>query len=68
MAKCFHRRLFADPFKPQRCTTGSVKAVNGINKDVSDASRTVANNHLNLPCGLSQFLSITEDTALLPVL
>ena len=34
---CFHRRIFANPTKPQRCTTGPVKPLDGINKDVSDA-------------------------------
>ena len=33
----FHRQLIADPVKPQRGTIGSVKTVNGINKDVSGA-------------------------------
>ena len=32
-----HRRLFADPVKIRKCTTGSMEPVNGINKDVSDA-------------------------------
>ena len=31
-----HRRLFAVPIKPSRCTIGSMGPVNGINKDVSD--------------------------------
>ena len=31
---CFHRRLFADPVKPQRCTTEPVRPLDGINKDV----------------------------------
>ena len=35
---CFHRRIFANPAKPQRCTTGPVKPLDGINKDVSDAT------------------------------
>ena len=34
---CFHRRLFSDPVKSPWCTTGSVKPVNGINKDVRGA-------------------------------
>ena len=34
---CFHRRLFADPVKPQRCTTESVRPLDGINKDVGGA-------------------------------
>ena len=38
---CFHRRLFADPVKPQRCTTElhyrDVRALDGINKDVDGA-------------------------------
>ena len=31
---CFHRRPFADPVKPQRCTTESVRPLDGINKYV----------------------------------
>ena len=31
---CFHRRLFADPVKPQRCTAEPVRPLDGINKDV----------------------------------
>ena len=34
---CFHRRLFANPVKPQRCTTEPVRPLDGINKDVGDA-------------------------------
>ena len=34
---CFHRRLFADPVKPQRCTTEPVRPLDGINKDVCGA-------------------------------
>ena len=34
---CFHRRLFADPVKPQRCTTEPVWPLDGINKDVAGA-------------------------------
>ena len=36
---CFQRQPFAAsvPFKPPRCTTGSLGPVNGINKDVSGA-------------------------------
>ena len=59
---CFHRCLFANPIKPPRCSTGSVQPVNGINKVVS-----AANNCFDLSCGLSLFLSLTEDTALLSV-
>ena len=33
----FHRRLFADPVKPQRCTTEPVRPLDGINKDVGGA-------------------------------
>ena len=32
---CFHRRPFASPVRPSRCTTGPLGPVNGINKDVS---------------------------------
>ena len=32
---CFHRRPFAIPVRPLRCTTGPLGPVNGINKDVS---------------------------------
>ena len=38
---CFHRRLFADPVKSQRCTTElhyrDVRPLDGINKDVGGA-------------------------------
>ena len=34
---CFHRRLSADPVKPQRCTTEPVRPLDGINKDVGGA-------------------------------
>ena len=34
---CFHRRLFADPVIPQRCTTEPVRPLDGINKDVGGA-------------------------------
>ena len=34
---CFHRRLFANLVKPQRCTTKPVKPLDGIDKDVSSA-------------------------------
>ena len=39
---CFHRRLFADPVKPQRCTTEPVKPLDSINKDVW--CQTIAND------------------------
>ena len=32
---CFHRRLFANPLKPQKCTTEPVMPLDGTNKDVS---------------------------------
>ena len=31
----FTDRLYADPIKPTRCTTGFVGPMNGINKDVN---------------------------------
>ena len=34
---CFHGGLFANPVKPQRCTTEPVGPLDGINKDVSGA-------------------------------
>ena len=34
---CFHRRPFANPVKPQRCTTEPVRSLDGINKDVGGA-------------------------------
>ena len=34
---CFHRRLFANPVKPQRCATEPVRHLDGINKDVGGA-------------------------------
>ena len=33
----FHRRLYANPVNPQRCTTESVNPLDGTNKDVSGA-------------------------------
>ena len=33
----FHRQLISNPVKPPRCTTGPVRPVKGINKDVSGA-------------------------------
>ena len=35
--RCFHRMFFADPVKPQRCTTEPVRPLDGINKDVGGA-------------------------------
>ena len=43
--------------------TGSVEPVNDSNKDVAKWCQTAANNCLNLACGLSLFLTLTEDTA-----
>ena len=34
---CFHRGLFADPVKPQRCNTEPVRPLDGIDKDVGGA-------------------------------
>ena len=34
---CFHRRLFADPVKPQRYITEPVRPLDGINKGVGGA-------------------------------
>ena len=34
---CFLGKLFADPVKPQRCTTEPVRPLDGINKDVGGA-------------------------------
>ena len=34
---CFHRRLLANPEKPQMCTTEPVRPLDGINKDVGGA-------------------------------
>ena len=42
----FHRRLFADPVKPPRCTTGSVELLNGINKDVNGINKDVSGARL----------------------
>ena len=64
---CFHRRLFADPVKPQRCITEPMRPLDGINKDFGDAKLRTADDHLCLPCGLYLYLSLTEDTAPLTV-
>ena len=63
---CFHRRLFANPLKPQRCTTEPVRPLDGINKDVNGAKLLLMATSI-YPCGLCLFLPLTEDTALLPV-
>ena len=34
---CFHRRVFANHVKPQRCTTEPVRPLDGINKNVGGA-------------------------------
>ena len=39
---CFHRRLFADPVKPQRCTTEPVRPLDGVNKDVGGVKLLLA--------------------------
>ena len=39
---CFHRRLFANPIKPQRCTTEPVRPLDGINKDVAGVEEAVS--------------------------
>ena len=64
---CFHRRPFAIPVRSLKCTTGSLGPANGINKDMSGTMQTAANECLDLSHGLDLFLSLTEDTALLPV-
>ena len=60
----FTDRPFAVPVDHQGTLQGlwGHDAVNGINKDVSGT-----NDCLDLSCGLSLFLSLTEHTALLPV-
>ena len=50
---------FANLVKPPRCTTGSVKLVNGCKRCQTAVSA--------MACGLSLFLLLTEDTALLSV-
>ena len=35
---CFQRQLFVDLVKPEKYSTESVEPVNGINKDMSDAT------------------------------
>ena len=60
---CFHRRLFADPLKLQRCIIEPVRPLDGINKDVGGAKLCTADDHLCLPYGLYLYLSLTEDTA-----
>ena len=49
---CFHRRPFANPIKPQRCTTEPVGPLDGINKDVGGAKLLLHNNHLCMSSGL----------------
>ena len=60
---CFHR-AFSNPVKPKRCTTGPVKPASVRNVWCQAA----ANDCLWLPCELCLFLSLTEDTTLLPEL
>ena len=43
---CFHKRLFANPVKPQRCTTESMRPLHGINKDIGSAKLATANDLL----------------------
>ena len=50
---CFHRRLFANPAKPRRCTTEPVRPLDGINKDVSGAKlllMTTSVYHVDCAC------------------
>ena len=47
---CFHSWLSTNPVKPWRCTTGPVKPIGGINKDVCDASGMCS---IALPLGFS---------------
>ena len=51
---CFHRCLFADPFKPWRCTTYRARElVNTINRDVCDVKllpTTVLDNPVDFVC------------------
>ena len=49
---CFHRRLFANPVKPQRCTKELVRPLDGINKDVGGAKlllTTTSTYHVIVP-------------------
>ena len=63
---CFHRWPFAIPVRPLRFLyTGSLGPVNGINEDVSGTRLLNVNDCLDLTHGLSLFLSLTKDTALL---
>ena len=63
---CFYWRFIVNPVKPPWCTTGFVGPVNGINKDVTGAKLLpmFVSTCLCL-CGLSHFLLLTEDTAML---
>ena len=62
---CFHRWLFTNPsaVKPWRCT-GFLELVKSINEDVCGA-KLLPSWLSHLPCGLSLFLSLIKDTALL---
>ena len=50
---CLHRKLFANPVKPQRYTTEPVRSLDGINKDVSGATpllMTTSVYHVDCVC------------------
>ena len=47
---CFHRRLFADPVKPQRCTTEPVRPLDSINKDVGGAKLLLTTTSVDCAC------------------
>ena len=64
---CFHRRPFANPVKPQRCTTEPVNPLDGINKDVSGAKLLLMTTFV-YPEACACFCPLLKITALLPAL
>ena len=65
---CFHRRLFANPAKPQRCTTDPVRPLDGINKDVGGAKlllMTTSVYHVDYACCICPLLK-TQHHCLCP--
>ena len=57
---CFYRWLFTDAVKPRGCISWPWDALIGLH-----GYQTASHGSLGLPCGLYQFMSLTEGTALL---